>query len=205
MKTISRLGVLFLCFAASFSLIPKNAVAQTVSFDFEDQTPTPGRVEEGRISALTMAKDGFGMRITRPGSLFDLVDNSAAGVDWQKPDSFGNVTLSTFFDSHSTTPIIIDFSGPISSFALDIGDFSQDNDILEIEAFAGPGGTGKSVDRKRTGLDNNNDSYDKFSFQRLEVQGEAIRSVRILSGSSAGPHSMYYDNLTIEKYTPQSG
>jgi hypothetical protein len=142
--------------------------------------------------------------MTRPDSVFDLCDNPSGGPDWQKPDSFGAVSLSTFFDSYSATPLLLEFSVPVAAFSLDIGDFSQDTDDLEVEAFSEDGGQGSSLARSREILDDN-DSYDKFTFKRLEVRGENIRSIRILCGSNYAPHSMFYDNLEVELTSPPSG
>lgn len=178
--------------------------AQTVAFDLEDQMTSPGVQDQGRLSALTLEKNGVALRITRPGSVFDLNDNSALGPNWRKADEFGAVSLSTFFESHTATALVIDFSVPVAAFALDIGDFSQDTDNLELEAFSEIGGGGQSLARSTAVLDDN-DSYDKFTFKHLEVRSENIRSVRILCGSSTAAHSMFYDNFTIELATPSSG
>lgn len=180
------------------------AHAQPVAFDLEDQTPTPGSKDQGRLSSLTLVKEGVAIRITRPGSLFDLCDNFGLGPDWQKDANWRAISLSTFFDASSATPLVIDFSVPIAAFSLDIGDFSQDTDALEVEAFSEAGGRGTSVACTVETLPDNN-SYDKFTFKRLEVRGDNIRSVRVLCGSASEPHSMYYDNLAIEQTSPPSG
>jgi hypothetical protein len=188
---------------AALGISSRAASAQEVRFDLEDQMPTPGKKDQGRLSSLTLVKDGFGMRITRPGSLFDLCENPSVGDEWPaKPAPFGRVSLSTFFDPESATPLVIDFTTPVAAFSLDIGDYAQDVDNLEVEAFSEQGAHGQSLARAVAVLTNNDDW--KFGFKHLEVRGEAIRSVRVICGSALYPHSMFYDNLTVEK-TSSSG
>lgn len=177
------------------------ARAEVLVFDLENQVAAPKSRDEGRLSFLSLSQNGFVIEITRPGSVFDL--SPQFGGDWQRPDSWGEISLSSFYDSHSATPININFSAPVSSFSLWMGDFAQDTDTLELEAFSLPDGKGQSLGRAKRTLQD--EGGDKFSFEELTVRAARIRSVRFIAGSPVARHSMYYDHFQVDTSPAPSG
>lgn len=190
------MALLVVCFAPAAMAAPAPIV-----FDLENQVPTPTATEEGRLSFLSLSHNDLSLEITRPGSVFDVIPNNTSNY-YTKPAAWGAVSLSTFFDPYNSAPLNINFSIPVSGFSILMGDFAQDTDALELEAFSLPDGQGESLGRTTRTLTNKKD--DHFGFEELAVHANGIRSVRILAGSAVAAHSMFYDRLTVET-SPSSG
>lgn len=174
---------------------PAQELPDEVVFDFENQTPT-GEKPIGALGRLELSRGDFTATLRRPGSVFDLVSNRPPGHSYFKDASWGEVSLSTFFDQYSPTPLLIDFSGPASSASITAGDYSEDVDTLRLEAFSGPGATGQLLAVDEKSLQPNGDGWT-FNSEKLTVAAPGIRSLRLICGSPAYLHSMFYDNLTV--------
>jgi hypothetical protein len=192
-----RYLAILLTLAGAFS-----AQATIISFDFEAFTPTytapPDSSRAGALTSLVLTGGGLTVTITRPNGLaFDLVSNT--GDQAGKPASWGNVSLDPFFDP-SNSGWILDFSIPVTSVAIQYGDYGQDSDSLTATAFAGSGGTG-------TNLGSTTDVYGTQAFpfyDTVTVNAIGINSVT-LNGASDAPgfnNSAFLDNLLIDPPDP---
>jgi hypothetical protein len=187
--------------------------ADTIVFDFEDRTATyitpPQDDRPGALSSLTMTESGLSVTITRESEgRFDLVSNT--GNQDEKPLEFGSVSLDPFFQQGLNTAFILNFSSPITSFSVDMGDYGTPgadyDDVLLVQAYSGLNATGSL-------LDSDSDSYSDLrgfiptpndAIIALQVAASGITSIRMIGGSSGDypggkfPNSMFYDNLTAE-------
>ena len=190
------------------------AQAGTVTFDFENETPTfiSGDPRTGALNSVMLSDSGLMMTITRPGGAFDLVQNSGgAGLQDGKPGSWGNVSLDPFFDSNGNmgadaSPFIVNFSQAVSNVMVEYGDYDDDDDddVISLEAFSMADAAGALVDSD-TGdvLPNGVGTATDFSSGGpLSVSG-SIRSLRLVGGSEPPPanddfpHSLFWDNFNV--------
>ena len=179
---------------AMFCLLPMLTHAAPITFDFEGETATftPPAARTGALTTLTMTKSGLTVTITRPGSSFDIVENIMGQA---KPPSWGTKSLDPFFDATTSTPFIVNFSMPVISVSVDMGDYGQDDDDLLLEGYAGLDVTGTLLAIETDFLPGG--GFD-FSFLTLATAVPAIRSVKMIGGSSAFPSSVFFDNLTVD-------
>jgi hypothetical protein len=189
------------------------------TFDFEELTPTyvdDGYPRPGKLTILISEKPGNTITITREegyegGYRFDTVDNQSGG-QINKPLAFGDISLDPFFDESYETAFIINFSIPVSSFQVDMGDYNTiidvkpaDDDTLVLEAFSLDNASGKLLDRDTFDLPDTPANGPTFSYESLFVAapiGECIRSVRMIGGSVSYPHSVFYDNIILKPCGP---
>jgi hypothetical protein len=190
--------------------------ADTIVFDFEDQPATfiPPALRTGALTTLTMTdtESGLSVTITRESDgQFDLVSNTGdIGNQAGKPAAFGLISLDPFYQQTFNTAFILNFSSPITSFSVDMGDYGTTgadyDDVLLLQAYSALNGTGAL-------LDSDSGIYGSGGFLTadpsddiitLQVAALGINSIRMIGGSSgdyAGgkfPNSMFYDNLTAE-------
>jgi len=156
------------------------AHADSVVFDFESQ---PLKVN---VTTMVMEKDGLVATITRSGIPF-RAGTSNWGTQVLNPwNEIGGVYLDD--------PFIVDFSVPISSAMVGMGDSGGDMDYLSLEAYSEPGGTGTLLASDSAVL---TPVGSQFSFLTLSVEAASIRSLAMVGGSYDYPNSVVYDNLTV--------
>ena len=168
------------------------AAAEPIRFDFESLAPTD---RTGALTMLSLTTAGLTVDITRPGSVFDIVDNGSSGQAG-KPAGWGTRSLDPFFAETSATPFIMSFSSPLSLFSIEFGDYGADSvDVLTIEAYSGLNGAGILLGSVSV-------PFDALSFPMFAVAALAsptpFRSVRLLGGTGAFPQSVFYDNLSAQ-------
>lgn len=204
MNKLNKLGLTKkLGFVATTMFLTLTDPAQAVTFDFEDLTPT-GRT--GTLTELTLIKDELQVDITRPGSVFDLIQNTGFQT---KPIEFGLISLEPFFDELSNAPFILDFSSPITSFSVDFGDYGADSpDILELKGFSllGFDSNDNLVASSDTSLGLTTGSEFTFTTGFLSST-VPINSITMIGGTRGFPNSVFYDNITVQpigKTVPES-
>ncbi len=174
--------------------------ASAILFDFEDQ-PVDG-LTNGSLTSLTMTQSGLTVEITRStGASFDVINSGAVGFPNAYPGTWGSQALSPFFDETLDDFFIATFSLPLLSVFLETGDFGMDLDMIFLESFSGVDATGTSVDMVSA-----NWGAQDFGLTGpgdlpigLSVSSElGFRSVAFFGGSGGFPHSVFYDNLTVE-------
>ena len=176
--------------ALTLSLCQSRASAEPVRFDFEGLAATPFR--SGSLSTLSLTNRGLTIDITRPGSVFDIVDNTIAG-QLGKPPGWGDRSLDPFVAETSATAFNVTFSEALSSFSVQFGDFGADAvDVLTIEGYSGVNGTGRLVGSVSVAFDDL--FFPAFAVAELSPT-TPFRSVRLLGGTSGFPQSVFYDNL----------
>ena len=190
MKTVAvSYAAVVLGFGLLVSAVPRTAQAVPIVFDFEAETAT-SPPSTGALTSLAIVESGLTATITRPGSAFDIEDTNSLGF----PPSFGTRSLDPFSDASSATPFVVDFSSPILSMSLAMGDAGGDTDDATLAAYSGPGGTG-------TLLDSASGHYGgefPVNVLTLSVAASGINSVVFIGGSPSFPNSLNYDNITVE-------
>lgn len=170
---------------------PQPSPARTVFFGFEEFVPPPQAV-----SSLTATRDGIGMTISREdGVLFDIERFGPTVPRFNAQFHFN--ALSPFTgqpDDTSGSRFILDFSTPLSSVSVDMGEFGQDADQLQLLAYSGPGGTGQLLGQATATLPGGS---TLFNFDTLTVSGNGIQSVVMIGGVRPDFNSVYYDNITV--------
>jgi PEP-CTERM motif len=168
------------------------AEADPIVFSFEGQLSTP---RTGALSNLSLSNAGLTVDITRPGSVFDIVDNTSSGQT-DKPPSWGARSLDPFFAETSGTPFNLNFSTALSSLSVEFGDYGADfPDQLALWGFSGLNGTGTLVASVLV-------PYDAVTFPAFATatisSSAPFRSARLMGGTPNFPNSVFYDNLTAE-------
>lgn len=183
---------------ASAVLVPEQLQAQNlVRFDFEDQRG----VQSQALESLTMEREGLGVRITRPGTVFTVAFRQDFPQEW------GSFALSPFLTTHATAyPFVIDFSESVAGVSIDTGDYGpSDTDVIKMYAYDRPGGKGRLI-ATAEGLVNNGNTFG-VSYVRLSVTAEKkrIKSIVVVGGSTAAPNSVFYDNLAVDRTKRNGG
>ena len=104
--------------------LPLQGQALTTTFDFEGLTPTYGGTGDrgGDLTTLTLTQDGLTITIFRESNTpFDTVNNNV--IEQSGKAGFDDVSLDPFFDL-SGTAFIVEFSQPVLSVSVDMGDYS---------------------------------------------------------------------------------
>lgn len=185
-----------LCLALLVS-IPRDASASTITFDFEGTAATYFGVgaRPGALTTLSLTNGpgvGLTMTLTRPGSAFDIVENT--GGQGGKPAGFGLHSLDPFFAETSNTPFIANFSLPIFSASFDFGDYGGDTpDILTVQAFSGLNGTGALVG---TATGSFAGSFPAFA-NAFGAGPNSVLSLVFIGGTPNFVNSVFYDNITV--------
>ncbi|WP_164103950.1 S8 family serine peptidase [Candidatus Laterigemmans baculatus] len=166
--------------------IGERAGSRTRTFDFEEFLQPPRG-----IPSLSTIQAGIESTIRHEhGALFN--------VDRR----FGPPEYTSHFDRNSFSAFtlepgrfLMDFSEPMSQVSIDMGDFGQDQDDLQLIAYSGPGGTGQALGSATGILPGANNSF--FVAETLSVTAPGIRSVAFIGGSTIHPNSVFYDNVHV--------
>lgn len=189
-KLLGAAGAIALALIANSA---RGGTSQAV-YDFENEPIT----NNGGFTTLSMTNNGLTITLDRVGQPFDITNlssmNGTAG--------FGSRTLSptppgqNFFNA--------DFSTPVSSFSVQMGDFVATNNVdsLALTAFSGPNGTGANLGTSSATLPMINSTT--LASTTLQISKPGIQSVQFIGGTTDDANSVYYDNL-IATYTPASG
>lgn len=161
------------------------APAASVTFDFESEPA------EENVTSMLLVKDGLALTITRSGITFRV------GQRIGFPPSWGTQALSpwdTQGSAYRPEPFILDFSTPITSATIDMGDFGEDQEVLTVEAYSGLGKTGALLDTDSRTLIPVGKQFDFFT---LSVAANSIGSLAVVGGGQTYPNSVFYDNITV--------
>lgn len=174
------------------------SLADTVNFNFENQISTGNAgMGSGALTALAITQGGLTITITRPGSRFDVSNNTNA----EHVAAFGTRSLDPFSDL-GNTPFIANFSQALTGVSIDMGDFGADTDTLTLQAFSGLNGTGTLLASSSLILTGPAPGQGQvFSFATLAITANGINSIRFIGGGATFPNSVFYDNLTAT-FTP---
>lgn len=176
---------------------PQDASASTITFDFEGTAATYFGVgaRPGALTTLSLTNGpgaGVTMTLTRPGSAFDITENT--GSQTGKPAGFGLHSLDPFFAETSNTPFIANFSQSIFGASIDFGDYGADSpDILTVQAFSGLNGTGALIATFSAAFPG---AFPAFS-TASSAGPNAARSLVFIGGTPDFVNSVFYDNITV--------
>jgi hypothetical protein len=162
---------------------------EIVTFDFE--TVAPG----SDYQLLELEARGIRLTIGHQNSVAFAVSERIDGPQFDA--GHGLRALSAFNDADGSLDpgaFIVDFSPPVSRVSVDMGDFGEDDDWLQLEAYAGPRGTGPLVARHSSLLVGGG---DRFSFATLSAEGASLQSLVMIGGSPVFPNSVFYDNIRV--------
>jgi hypothetical protein len=177
------------------------AVGQGV-LDFESAPPDTSN--DGSLTSYIEVVGAVTVRIHRVGgAAFDVFTEP-------NPDFFdgGWLTqaLSPFGDS-AGTPLIADFSAPVTAAGILTGDFGGDDDDTNwMRAYAGLGGTGALLDSDSVGWGLGDMGISTVGDPPVALSvasSVGIRSIVFAAGGSAFPNSMYFDNLRVGSIVPE--
>jgi len=191
-RNLAALACLGLVTSAATALSP------VTTFDLEDQAATftspPDVVRPGALTSLTMVKDGLTLTLARDqGASFDIVSNTGTQVN--KPEGWGLRSLDPFINETMNDAFIGTFSAPVNGVSVEFGDYGQDADEFILQAYDGPNGTGNL-------LGTSNVPYGTSAFAIFgtgNVAADGIQSIRFVGGSTAYPHSVFYDNIRVSR------
>lgn len=193
------------------SAVPSMALyASNVVFDFEAQALTG--FNDGALTSLTLAKPELSMTITRPGgpNQFDIYDVNDIGNP-TLPTEWGVRSISPWF-SNDGTAFVANFSVPIQSISIDMGDFGGDADDLFIEAYTGFDAIGALLDVSVTQLPGGDGDWTEATLT-VATPTAQIKSIRFMGGDDdfdtpfgtfVVPNSVYYDNFSVVIPEPSS-
>lgn len=192
------------------------SVSQTI-FDLEDQ-PLTGALagdDPGALTSLTLTQPELSMTITRPGdpNQFDVYDLNDNDFDIPFPTYWGERSISPWF-SNDGTAYVADFSKPVQSVLIDMGDFGGDADNLFIEAYSGPNASGTLLDSMITQLPGGGSTWTGATLS-VATTNPQINSIRFMGGDDdyevpgfgftlEVPNSVYYDNFSVVVPEPSS-
>jgi len=181
--------------AALLIFLPSVASASpvTITFDFEDLAAT-ALPRSGALSILSLSKSGLKADITRPSGRFDVIANVGSQT---KPSAYGLRSLDPFVQESAATPFVVNFTTPVRSVAVDMGDYGQDSpDTLTVRAYSGPNATGTLIGTATGSLPTL--QGNPFNSRRLQVTSNSdIKSLQMIGGTPSFPNSVFYDNLTV--------
>jgi hypothetical protein len=171
------------------------AKASTVTFDFEDQAATAipiSGVRTGALTSLTYTLSGLTLQITRPGGKFDIVQDILGQA---KPVSWGAKSLDPFAQAMQATTFVVNFSLPVDSVSIMMGDYGDDpNDALILKAFSGLNASGTALASATDTLPLGGTNFD---YRTLTVSVAGINSISFIGGTQYFPNSVFYDNITV--------
>jgi hypothetical protein len=160
-------------------------------FDLENQPTSSPPSGNGVLTSLTLTGGGLTIDVTRPGSTFDIVDLTS----FSGPIQFGRRTLSPFATETSATPFVFNFSHAIAGFGFSFGDFGADSDVLTLNVYSGPNGTGSLLG---TVSDNyGTKTIGSGQIDAVSIGAAGINSAVFIGGSTDFPNSLYYDNFLV--------
>ena len=183
-----------ICFIFSVC-VGSEAIAATFRaerFDFNDFPLSSGF--SSTFDSLPVDGTGLNFEILRG----DL------GIDTAFIGEFGQVAISPFRFERVDDQIIVNFSRPVQSFSVRVGDFGADTpDRLRIRAYSDTDGSGDLLETDRGRLDSLTPISREFNDVTLSVSvdpgffGNGFRSVVIEGGTDAFPNSVYYDDFVV--------
>lgn len=199
----SAVSIILLGVALSFLPgISGTAQADSITFDFESISPTyiPGSIpRSGALSSLTLTSGVLSIEVTRPGGLFDIVQNTSSQA---KPLAWGMYSLDPFIQQTAATPFIVNFSQPVDAVTLLVGDYGDDpNDAIRVRAYNGLDGLGALLSTATGTLQANGTS---FEYKTVTVSASGIQSLSLIGGTRYFPQSVFYDSMTVS-FTGTSG
>jgi hypothetical protein len=181
----------------------------SVVFNFEELTPTYVFGEgprPGRLLREASTRSGITATIFRQGGVvFDTVDHTSLLPNCPIP-GYGSISLDPFADV-SASAFIVNFSIPVWSVSVDMGDYNttsggpeQDDDVLTLEAYSQASADGELLGSVQVDLPDTPAGSRTWSSRTLYVasDGTCIESIKMIGGSAAGPSSVFYDNITVE-------
>lgn len=179
------------------------STASPTVFNLEAEPETG--FSDGDLTSLTLTQPGLSLTITRPGdpSQFDVYDVNDIGNP-TLPTAFGIRSLSPWF-SNDGTAFVGNFSTPVRSVSIDMGDFGGDEDDLFIEAFGLPDAGGPIIASDAAQLVGGGGDWTGATLS-VDAGSPLISSIRFMGGDDAFetsfgtfvvPNSVYYDNFTI--------
>lgn len=163
-------------------------------FDFEGFAATN---TTGAFNSLSSTKNGLTLTITRSsGTNFDVIDNGLGTF----PLTWDARSLDPFFDCGNDDYFVGDFSSAVSAVELEMTDFGQDSDLLEMNVWSGAGGTGTLLAAVTAdwGL-NSAPSYAGLGWNGV---GDGLSAMSITFRGGARDtetfNSMYVDNIAAQ-------
>lgn len=185
----ATVALAFLCLASTIT-----AKADTVNFNFEQLDPTgPGH----HLTSLTLTQGGLTMTLTRESNgSFDIFNNN--NEPNPPPQAWGARSLAP--TTIENTAFIANFSQPLFSVSIDMGDYGNDEDMPLLQAYSGFNMTGDLMGSASATLPG---GVVSFTFVNLLLPTDGIRSIRFIGGSTAYPNSVLYDNITVT-FAPQA-
>lgn len=182
---------------ASLPLLALPVLAHAQLFDFES-TPTTSDGSVGRPGALTslaVTSGGLTLTLSREGgTAFDVMDNTSAGQGG-KPASWGNHTLDPFFAGGPNTGFIGNFSGLVTSVALEFGDYNSDEDNITLSVWSGLNGTGSLLGTISQTLPTSDFFGGSLSLSAAGIQSFTLSS----SNLDVFPNTVFVDNITVSR------
>ncbi len=159
----------------------------SIVIDFEQFSATIGNITE-----LSFTQGGVDVRIYRP-------DNTSFTLAKVDDFLFGEVSLSPFNGDGGAgvnSPFVIEFSVPIQSFIVTMGDWGEDADSLLLVGYEGPGLTGASASTSgELPIGPNTVFTSDTLVLRTPAHIAGFRSYTMQGGGVTWPNSVYYDNI----------
>lgn len=191
----SVVAVLLVGAGAFVATVP---AAQAQVFTFEGQAATANAASQpGALTVLTETQGGLTLTLTREAQgRFDVFDTNAFPGSF--PGSFGQRSLSPFFQETLNTAFIGNFSSALTSVSIEFGDFGGDSDTFTLEAYSGLNGSGALLASTTV-------PYGTATFPGSVGTGgvtsvTGIQSIRFIGGAAGTfPNSVYYDNITVRQ------
>jgi hypothetical protein len=108
----------------------------------------------------------------------------------------GGIALSPFRFERQGGDMIINFSRPVDTFAVRMGDFGADSpDRLSLRAYASPNGSGRLLAASTSALPTEPPGTRTWNERRLSVRAPGIQSIRMIGGTPQFPHSVFYNDF----------
>lgn len=186
----------------AFVVFAVTSVASNAALTVYDFEEFPGNFFDtaGDRTSLVSVKDGVTMTVTRSsGSAFCVFDLQSHAPAFRFPKSWGDRALSPFFNAALDDYFVCNFDKTLSYFEVEMTDFAQDSDTMELHAFTGLNCTGNEVGTAVF----NWGTASAPNWAGLATYSEPIRSVCIRGGSREYPNSMYIDNIGICEAVPE--
>lgn len=191
---LMRCGLAILVLCTLLVREPADA-ATTVVFDFESIAIPGGGNQLDYLGPQVFVQDGLSMTVTHENNLRYALNRRTQPAFVAE---FGNQAISAFTGPEGDTrfdpgAFFLDFSAPLDSVMVSMGDFGVEADNLSLQAYSGPAGTGTLID-SGTGFI---PALTNWASDTVIVSGTGIRSVRMIGGSNDVPNSVFYDNITV--------
>lgn len=170
------------------------ATAQAYSlFDFEEFTSTN---ETGGYTSVSSTKGGLTLDIYRSsGTAFDITDTTFGGTSNPFPLTWDAKCLDPFFAPTTNDYFVGNFSSAVSAVELEMTDFAQDSDMMEMFVFSGSDGSGTLLATVTHFWDmDSSPNWAGLGWNGV-ANGESAMSIVFRGGSEEFPNSMFVDNI----------